>query len=280
MTYPYESPLLGLNVSRDYEAWSPRWGIFPIALRPSAMDAKASEWSTDPLNPLPGLKWLDDNINEKKYAIQSSAPFKGAMTVPTTPPPPPPECYFAFSTDQSMVYEAARFLGVVDAKVDESGLIGKIWAGVSLTITPMGVQSVFNLKLETVTSPNLPLGCAPCDESFGDAALALLGGCLGAVANVGCDIDLSTVDTTGNTAVGTFTHFICPCSCAAAEPTCVPLHVTAVVSEEFCLEHGTYSVETVCLPTANLQAHSPNPPYPHPSTTLHQGEGRRAALPN
>ena len=128
-----------------------------------------------------------------------------------------PECFFAFSTDQSMIYEVARGKSVVDTKVDESGLIGKIWAGVSLTITPMGVQSVFSLKLETVTSPNLP----PAQ-----------GG------------------------------------------------VTAVVSEEFCLEHGTYSVETVCLPTANLQAHSPNPPYPHPSTTLHQGEGRRAALPN
>ena len=177
-----------------------------------------------------------------------------------------PECFFAFSTDQSMVYEAARNLGVNDTKVDDSGLIGKIWAGVSLTITPMGVQSVFNLKLETVTSPNLPLGCAPCDESFGDAALALLGGCLGAVANVGCDIDLSTVDPTGNTAVGTFTHFICPCSCAAAEPTCVPLHVTAVVSEEFCLEHGTYSVETVCLPTQQTYKPKPFKPtlYPHP----------------
>ena len=83
MTYPYESPLLGLNVSRDYEAWSPRWGIFPIALRPSAMEAKASEWSTDPLNPLPGLKWLDDNIDQKKYAIQCRAPFRRTMTVPT-----------------------------------------------------------------------------------------------------------------------------------------------------------------------------------------------------
>ena len=41
--------------------------------------------------------------------------------------------FFAFSTDQSMVYEAARNLGVNDTKVDESGLIGKIWAGVSLT---------------------------------------------------------------------------------------------------------------------------------------------------
>ena len=61
---------------------------------------------------------------------------------------------------------------------------------------------MFSLKLETVTSPNLP---------------PLLGG------------------------------------------------VTAVVGEEFCLEHGTYSVETVCLPTANLQTHSLNPPLAHPS---------------
>eukprot|EP00964_Phaeocystis_antarctica_P112273 scaffold76461_cov63-Phaeocystis_antarctica.AAC.3 len=129
----------------------------------------------------------------------------GFASVPTKSP----ECFFAFSTDQSMVYEAARNLGVVDTKVDDSGLIGKIWAGVSLTITPMGVQSMFSLKLETVTSPNLP-----------------------------------------------------------------PLQgVTAVVSEEFCLEHGTYSVETVCLPTANLQAHTAleTLPYPHP-TTLLQGE--------
>ena len=114
-----------------------------------------------------------------------------------------PECFFAFSTDQSMVYEAARNRGVNDTKVDESGLIGKIWAGVSLTITPMGVQSVFSLKLETVTSPNLP----PAQ-----------GG------------------------------------------------VTAVVSEEFCLEHGTYSVETVCLPTQQTYKPKPFKPtlYPHP----------------
>ena len=100
--------------------------------------------------------------------------------------------FFAFSTDQSQIYELARTLGRNDTKVDESGLIGKIWEGVSLTITPMGVQSLFKLQLQTVTSPNLP-------------------------------------------------------------------GVTAVVSEEFCLEHGTYSVETVlCLPTANLQTHSPS----------------------
>jgi len=107
-----------------------------------------------------------------------------------------PECFFAFSTDQSQIYEVARILGVNDSKVDESGLIGKIWEGVSLTITPMGVQSLFKRRLQTVTSPNLP---------------PAKGG------------------------------------------------ITAVVSEEFCLEHGTYSVETVCLPTANLQTHSPKP---------------------
>ena len=67
MTYPYASPLLAIGVSPDYVAWQPRWGIFPIALRPSAMEAKANEWtSTDPLNPLPGIKWLADNINEDK----------------------------------------------------------------------------------------------------------------------------------------------------------------------------------------------------------------------
>ena len=115
----------------------------------------------------------------------------GFATTPTKSSAP--QCFFAFSTDQSQIYEVARTLGVNDTKVDESGLIGKIWEGVSLTITPMGGQSLFKLQLQTVTSPNPPSG------------------------------------------------------------------VTAVVSEEFCLEHGTYSVETVCLPTANLQTHSPKP---------------------
>ena len=81
MTYPYESPLLAI-VSPDYAAWVPRWGIFPVALRPSAMEAKASEWtSTDRFNPLPGLKWLDDNINDRKERIFCSAPFKGSVVV-------------------------------------------------------------------------------------------------------------------------------------------------------------------------------------------------------
>ena len=117
--------------------------------------------------------------------------------------------FFAFSTDQSQIYELARTLGRNDTKVDESGLIGKIWEGVSLTITPMGVQSLFKLQLQTVTSPNLP-------------------------------------------------------------------GVTAVVSEEFCLEHGTYSVETVSLPTAN-RPRNPTLSSPYNPTP---GGRRRAALPN
>ena len=52
--------------------------------------------------------------------------------------------------------------------------------------------------------------------------------------------------------------------------------VTAVVSEEFCLEHGTYSVETVSLPTAN-RPRNPTLSSPYNPTP---GGRRRAALPN
>lgn len=79
MTYPYASNLLQIGVPPEYSAWGPRWGIFPIALRPSAMEAKADEWTKDLL----GIKWLADNVNEGKHAVQCSAPFKGTMTVPT-----------------------------------------------------------------------------------------------------------------------------------------------------------------------------------------------------
>ena len=80
MTYPYESfrvPEFGVDPA--YAAWYPRWGIFPIALRDSAMEAKNNEWTVELL----GVKWLADNVNEGKDVIQCSAPFKGTMTVPT-----------------------------------------------------------------------------------------------------------------------------------------------------------------------------------------------------
>ena len=69
---------------------------------------------------------------------------------------PPPWCFFVFSTDQSMLFKVAVQYAIdvfgypasypiennplYDSAAFETGLVGKIWDGVKLTITPYGVD--------------------------------------------------------------------------------------------------------------------------------------------